>query len=140
MWLPEGGGSTRCKIGRPLRPVCARTNAGAGRCDQGAAAGGAAAPPARPRGGGGGGGRERGRRIGRRLLAGPRRNHEPHGHLQVLRLHPVATAQGRMGPGHPHRIELRTVPFHTTPQGLVHQIGDLLTADGHIREPLSGQE
>jgi len=45
-----------------------------------------------------------------------------------------------VGAGDAHGIELAAVPFHPATQGLVDQIGDLLPADLHIRQPLACQQ
>ncbi|MEN9539941.1 MAG: hypothetical protein RLZZ459_32, partial [Cyanobacteriota bacterium] len=58
--------------------------------------------------------------IRRRQLQGPWGNHQAHGHLQVVGFHPVAAAQGRMGAGDAHGVQLAAVAFDAAPQGFVH--------------------
>ena len=67
-------------------------------------------------------------------------DHQANRQLQVLGLHLIPPLQGGMGPRHPHGIQLGPMPFHAAAQGLRHQIGDLLTADLHIGQPLPGQQ
>lgn len=45
-----------------------------------------------------------------------------------------------MGPRHPHGVELAAVTLHAAADRFGHQIGDLLAADLHIRQPLAGQQ
>ena len=78
--------------------------------------------------------------IRRRHLRGPRGDHQGHGHLQVVGFHAIAAAEGGMGLGHPHGIELGAVAFHAAADRFGDQVFDLLTADLHIRQPLAGQQ
>ena len=75
-----------------------------------------------------------------RHLQGPRRNHQAHGNLEVVGFHLVAAAEGRMGPGHPHCVQLGAMAFHPAPQGFLHQVTNLLAADLHIGQPLARQQ
>ena len=77
--------------------------------------------------------------IRRRQLQSTRGDHQTHGHLQVFGFHAVATAEGGMGAGDAHGIELTAVALHAAAQGFVHQIRDLLAGDLHIRQPLACQ-
>ena len=45
-----------------------------------------------------------------------------------------------MGLGHSHRVELGSVPFDASADGLSHQVLDLFAADLNIRQPLAGQQ
>ena len=47
----------------------------------------------------------------------PRRDHQGDGHLEVFGVHLIPAAEGGMGLGHPHRVELGAVPFNATADG-----------------------
>ena len=45
-----------------------------------------------------------------------------------------------MGSSHAYGVQLRTVAFYPATDRFGHEIFDLLTADLHIRQPLTGQQ
>ena len=57
--------------------------------------------------------------------------------MKVVSFHLIAAAEGGMGLGHPHRVELGAVPFNAAADGFGDEVFDLLAADLHIRQPLA---